>query len=301
MPTWLLAIAIAGGASGCGLLLGAGDPSAGPDAGASSDAGADAIPDAGAVTNDGGSDAGEIDAGGERCRPSDDTIALLARFSFDGDLEDALGGPPGTFVGLAATAEPFVDGPIGCGRAITFPIRSDGVVSYVEIAHREEWNSVQSVQLWLMPPTDVGMRVLGIISRDEAFRAAPGHTTLVLAGNGRLSIRVQDPATDVDLVLCSPEPLVAGRWYDVGINYGPEGPVELFVDRQPSLNDRSPGWSGTCGARAGDAIPAGPNELPWGVGASLHQIGDPVVDAPVLPLGDGAIDDLRFGAERLPY
>lgn len=228
-----------------------------------------------------------------RCSPPDDDTVFLLSFD-DESAADAIGGNDGSIVG-----EPqWIDGPLGCGRAIRFPL---GGTTHVEIPDSMDWHLGEgSVDFWfLREMTSSG--AAGLLGRDRD-EFGNGHFSVLLSNSDELFVRLRN-AAEMEIASCS-ERLTRGEWHHVGINFGPQG-LELWVDGEVTmrtglgeLTDSVERLQLTCGGGGTIAIrPA--DVLDWVVGASALHATAPGEWSDFFDAG--AIDELRISAIRRDF
>lgn len=217
----------------------------------------------------------------------------IAQYDFENDegrlfVQDSMGAHDGAIQGARAT---LVDGPGDCGRAFSF----EQDQRFFVLPDSTQWELPEgSIEFWLRVPDAPSLDQAGLISRDEEGTDAPGHLSIWLTTERRIEARLQDGSRAG--VRCSLDPLPAGEWAHVLINFGPPS-LELWVngsnaDRQgePVVDMESP-----CGIDI-DAGLSG-NDLDWFVGASAYRSAAPPADLQHHFLG-GAIDALRISPQR---
>lgn len=157
-----------------------------------------------------------------RCSPADDDTVLLLTFDEE-TATDALGNNDGTIVG-----EPtWTDGPLGCGRAIGFPL---GGTTHVELPDSMDWHLPDgSLDFWFRRDTGTGTAVLLSRERDEFGN---GHFAVLLSNREEVYVRLQN-AAEQESASCS-EPLAVGEWHHIGVNFGAGG-LELWLDGEVTL------------------------------------------------------------------
>lgn len=218
--------------------------------------------------------------------PDGDTLALL---SFDSDegtnvLRDVLGNHDGE---LLRSVAQLVDGPTGCGRALTFIADAVGV-----IPDAPDWQLERgSIDFWIRRPPGM-TEAVGVVSRDETGTGTPGHLTMLLDPSGLLAVRRQGPGGGV---VCSDVPIPDDDWAHVGLNFGDEG-LALWINGELSV-----GSGIVAGMNCGSAVGgiAG-NTLPWFLGASRVAVNS-ATNAYSDPFVDGAVDHVRISRIRRDF
>jgi hypothetical protein len=236
---------------------------------------------------------------GSGCTPpcveqADADTLLLYTFSGSGTtVTDVTGAHPGTLVGSGAKR---VAGKAGCGQALELSATTP--VSHVLVDDAADWDlSTGSVDLWLTFDQPAGASE-GIFSRDASGQTNPGHLTLMRLCNGSLMIRLQD--TVDSFVQCS-EPVSDKTWHHVGVNFGGNGGLKLYVDGKLAARttDIVCGTSTTsCGSSTSNGI-AG-NDNPWVVGGSIWTSSEGTADPVTLPL-NGKVDSFRISKVRRTF
>ena len=284
----------------CALLLGCAIDTAGlrpADAGGRRDArGGDAQPPVDAP--DAPDAPGARDAGTGPCASRDaDTIAL---WDFESGLPTVLRDVAGGHDGSGVRGPMAVDGPEGCGTALG--LGGSEPPAYGVIPDSTDFHlAMGSIDLWVRYDGDLGLASdppRGILSRDATGKA-PGHFTLLLAGNGVLIVRVQ--TTGAEVVLCSDSPVTPSTWTHVGVLLGaPE--VELWVDGR--LQTRTGFVTGrlalgACGETFDTGIAGNANPWVFGAGSweSAEGTGAPLAGY----LAPAALDHVRISSVRRDF
>ena len=279
--------------SGCGLVL---DLEPTPEDGSVIDASATdaATPPDAATPRDADNDEGGplADAAPSECTIRPLTGELLALYTFDDDLTDAVGAAPD---GVAVPPYALDDIGAGCGKVLTFYPRDAPDTGYAYLPPDSVWRQAEG-SIDLMIRVDEHIRTAaGVLSRDAMGVDGGGHFTLLVTESGQLGIRLQSEVGD-RYALCSNAPIPLGVWLHVGVHFGPV--ARLFIDGVQQTYD------GTLGSGdgvillncMGDALSSHPldeNDEPWVIGAASWRstTGSPTpISAPLV----GAIDHLRF-------
>ncbi len=161
---------------------------------------------------------GAVDAGSIACPlPDTDTVAL---YTFDGTVDDAVGGVHGSSVGAVAY------GAGRCGDAIGLDDTADayGVLPADAVF---DIGPVGSIDLWFRIPATPTAH-FGLVSRDHTGSTTPGQIGLHVTIDGSAFARIQASGTSV--VVCGDAGLVTPDvWHHMGVNFGPPG-FELYLD-----------------------------------------------------------------------
>ncbi len=218
-----------------------------------------------------------------------DTVALYRFDSDEAFLDDV-----GTVDGVWRDGIPtLVPGPLGCGLAVQFAGGLDALVPHDAVFDLSEG----SIDFWLRAPADP--MPMGVISRDALDQVFDGHLTAWYV-EGRIVVRNQ--STMLSQTICSDGALPAETWVHVGINFGPPG-LELYIDgeAQDGVGEVFIGMSPTnCVDEDLVTVGIAGNTNPLIVGASLSMSMKGMIDE-VLPLEDGALDELRVSSVRRDF
>lgn len=272
-------------ASACGLLLGTGDAITIADAGTAGDAG---TADVGTIDADGSSSDGGS-AGVLGCPIPPGAVNVWAQYHFDGTLDEHYGLRPMAAHSFDAPA--FVPGPGECGQAVQL------ASSYVKIADDPVWDQLGSIDFWFRMDAWPA-ELYGLLSREQLGVGEPGQLTVVVSSTGRVMLRIQN-GVGMEVALCSADGAVApGIWAHVGVNVGPSGPVELWVNGAPATATDGVFYELTCGTNAGAEYGI-LGDWSWFVGAGAH-FDDGTGSDIRFPLS-GAIDELRFVDDRRSF
>ena len=154
---------------------------------------------------------------------------------------------------------------------------------------------VGSLDVYALVPAAGNER--GIVSRDAAGEAMPGHFELGFTATNQVIVRIQDGAGG-EAYRCSAAQ-TAGAWIHIGVNFGlPD--LELFVDGVAAAETAATyvGAERVCGAELTAGIDG--NDNPWLVGFSSLE-SDEGSHTPVSrPLLTG-VDELRLSRVRRSY
>jgi hypothetical protein len=208
-----------------------------------------------------------------------------ALFAFDSSTADATGGAPATIVGTV----PFVDGPAGCGMALSF---TGDLASYVVIQDSPRWDlDVGSLSFWLWVRS-IGVDQ-GVITRDQSGTAVPGHLNIEVDRGGRLGVRIQ--TTTATSVVCSNDVLPLATWVRVRLRLGaPRLELELDGTRQTGTGELEVFLGNPCDAGMPYGIDG--NDVPWVIGANTGR-SDGMLNGLDQPF-DGMIDHVEVSASR---
>jgi hypothetical protein len=226
------------------------------------------------------------------CPDADASTIALYRFEDAAPAADDAGDRDGN---VHNTVQ--IDGPPGCGRAIRFPA---GQQAFVDIVDDPVWTLASgSVELWIRR---AGTQPAGILSRDALNTIEDGHLTLVVSGDGRLAVRLQDQAEAGGQLVCSDDILPTLTWLHVGINFGPPR-VELFVDGrlQQAFTGTTPAFGGNPTCTTNVVRDLGDNGNPWVLGAETTRGVDGTGAPRNLYFEDGAVDHLMISAVRRDF
>jgi hypothetical protein len=273
------------------------------------------LPTDGSLDREGpGSDLGEADSPSDSMVVPDSTVdwwscpldakndhaVLLLRFDGSGGtVEDAVDSAQ-HIATLVETGITRTSGPAGCGNALAFTKTSP--VSYLRVDAHEDWKlEVGSLDLWVRfdGPPPSSQDVAGIISRD-ASGIGDGHLTMYRRCDGVIAVRYQYGG--LDYYRCSEDNIPQDEWHHVGVNFGGEKDLELFVNGQ--LADRTDqlggciGSSPTCGATISAGIADTDNA--WVIGAANWQSADGTLDNVVHPFR-GSVDEVRLSSIRRDF
>jgi len=300
--------------SGCGLLL---DAEPRPDASAGGDDSAmmDAFPD----------DVPEMDTTpvldampGDVPRPMDVSVDasvdasfgcvfpggsdVVAHYTFDTDMGSQILDETGAHHGTTENAVSHVDG--RCGQALTF--QSGMGIPHAHIRDHADFDLMEgSLSLFVRVPAHDSY---GIISRDWQGVEEPGHFGIYTSYEGHVVVRLQDIEIGRGgfgsnaVWLCSDRPLRVGEWEHVGVSWGGDQDVQLWLGGEPAtLTDELPitwyGGGATIDVPCGTTIrPHGidGNSLSWILGANASLRSTSLPNRLFVPFIDGAIDELRI-------
>jgi hypothetical protein len=227
----------------------------------------------------GGSDVSESVSSTSACAASTDS-ATLALYTFDNaqdqtTIKDLTGRLDGTVVGSGVS---LVDGKPGCGKAIAFS-GSAGHVLIPSDAALENLNE-GSVDFWIRVDGD-GQQ--GVLSRDAKYQAKPGHLSILITGERRVHVRLQDTTREYEV---SSERMEGTGWHHVGVCFG-SSTLTLHLDgKQQDSTSTSAGI-------AGNQNPLVLGGLSWG----SEEGGSDPVEYPLR----GALDSVRISSTRRDF
>lgn len=269
------------------------DARADVDAVADSDVDIDA--DADADADDSGPDgSGDADA------DLDVMDDVIARYSFEGNVEDSVGSHHAVMHDDSVPAcMTMTLGREDDNRALFF---SPGCnASYLQIEDDDEWDQVKSIDFWLSFSEFWGHR--GLLSRDARNTMSAGHFTIWVTNERRIVVR-HERSSIQSKIFCSSSILEYGEWIHVGINLGLGG-FELWISGVLQDGVGSVGIGGISGECNTDGSEwthgIGGNENPWVIGASLVRSDEGSAEPREHYARALAIDELRMGRERRDY
>jgi len=296
-------------ASGCGLVL---DTDPGPDGGGVADGSTndsfardsdpgdvgemDAIPPIrDAMTTDGPSPTdARIDAS-PPCLPPASDPAVVAHYTFDSDPPSRISDQTGNHHGSLTDGVVHVPGV--CGDAIAFP--AAGEIPHGKISDNPAFHIAEgSLELYVRVAAHDNF---GILSRDEQSAREPGHLSIYTGEDGYLIVRLQDMEPEDNAVwLCSNTPVRVGAWTHIGVSWGGDQLVQLWVDGVLATNSSRDTVfinSGTTrlAAFCGDSVRnlgIDGAALSWILGANASLRRATMPEYYTVPFVDGAIDEL---------
>ena len=263
----LAAIAIA--VSGCAQMLGL-DPTERRDAGSTGD---DAAADDGAAAPD-------------ACASCP---RLVARYRFEGDLDDTTGAHHGSAIGSGLT---YVADRDGSGQALLIPTT---LTSYVRVADAAAFDiAAGTIELWFHVGPAAPAAELGLISRDANGTTMDGHFNIRLTIDRKLVARIQrmsDPT--VEAFRCT-SGAISGGWHHVEAVFGPGG----FTVRLDDAAVDGTMWTNSSGTVLSCTAPwdrgiAG-NANPWAIGALTVTATEGTGLPATAIAGDVTIDDVAI-------
>ncbi len=226
------------------------------------------------------------------CTPAELAIGILADYRFNDDAAmDETGNHHGTIQG--ASVQSVDEGPCASALAFTSPN------TYIRIDDSPTWELESgSIDLWVRIPEN--NEVIGLVSKDAANSAEPGHFSLIQSTDGRIAVRGQ--TTTTSSMVCSDAPVTAESWIHIGVNFGSPG-NQLWIDGVPQNGTGSvfvsDGGLAPCVGVLG--LPIAGNSNPWVVGASAIVSADGSAEPADGYLEGGAMAQFRIGSVRRDF
>ncbi len=165
-------------------------------------------------------------------------------------------------------------------------IEFDGSGDYLVIPHHSSYElDAGTVSFWFYADDTTDRQ--GLVSKDAGGMTSGGHLNIELDGSS-LVARLQDTGTNYTIT--SSTAITAGRWYHVGLTFGPGG-MNLLLDGVSVGTDAWTGGLGTTGGGSGNTEP-----ILVGAGATFSNVGS--VDG-MDAYFNGRIDELRLYDSQL--
>ncbi len=152
---------------------------------------------------------------------------LIARYAFDGDLDDETGAHPAAAIGSGLT---FVPGEMG--QAVKLAATG---TAHVRVADAPGFDlAAGKIELRFRFDAAAPAGDLGLVSRDANGSVTDGHMNVRLGHDRRVVVRIQqasDPT--VQAHRCTADPVAPDAWHRVEVSFGPAG-LAMTVDGAPA-------------------------------------------------------------------